>query len=170
MQWDFESEQAQTETCANFARDGKLTREDPHDCFSLAPGRTSAEAAYLMDQFLKPYRYEATISEENSFHPLNGPDSEDSLEERRQARSFGNRPLIVLTAGLSDRGPEQSEADYKAFAAIWKKGHDRLAARSTRGESIVVPGAHHSIQLEQPQAVIDAIQRVVVEVRNAPTR
>jgi pimeloyl-ACP methyl ester carboxylesterase len=50
--------------------------------------------------------------------------------------------------------------------AAWKAAHDRLAALSERGVSVVVPHTGHYIQIDQPGAVIDAIRRVVAELRN----
>jgi pimeloyl-ACP methyl ester carboxylesterase len=49
--------------------------------------------------------------------------------------------------------------------AAWKAGHDRLARLSTRGVSETVPNTGHYIQLEQPAAVIGAVQRVVAALR-----
>jgi hypothetical protein len=50
--------------------------------------------------------------------------------------------------------------------AAWRAGHDRIAALSSRGEKTIVPGALHYIQIDRPQAVIDAIRRVVTELRS----
>ncbi len=50
------------------------------------------------------------------------------------------------------------------------QGHDELAALSTRGRNIRVAGADHYIQRTQPQAVLDAIETVIQEAREAPGR
>ena len=79
--------------------------------------------------------------------------------------SFGDKPLIVLThSDMSYPGatPEQTVQIEKA----WNLGHDRLAALSTRGSNTVVPGSGHYIQLDQPQAVIDAIQQAIAQLRS----
>ena len=43
--------------------------------------------------------------------------------------------------------------------------HDETARLSARGVNRTVPGATHHIMLSVPQAVIDALNEVVAEVR-----
>lgn len=57
--------------------------------------------------------------------------------------------------------PQQTVSIEKA----WMEGHDRLAALSARGSNTVVPGSGHYIQLDQPQAVIGAIEKTVAVLR-----
>jgi pimeloyl-ACP methyl ester carboxylesterase len=120
-----------------------------------------------MQAFLKPSRYESAISEVKSHSAFATGRNEDGLEEEKAARPFGSRPVIVLTGSAYPPDPYETPAMEKAFYNNWKAGHDRLAARSTRGRSIVVSQAGHSIQLDQPQQVIDAIRTVVSEVRKS---
>jgi pimeloyl-ACP methyl ester carboxylesterase len=47
----------------------------------------------------------------------------------------------------------------------FRRGHDQMAAVSTRGVNRVVEGSSHFIQQIKPQAVIDAIDEVVDEAR-----
>ena len=74
--------------------------------------------------------------------------------------------MIVLTAGGT---PIVASAEDDGMTASrfknWRAGHDALAARSTKGQSIVVPDAGHFIQVEKPQAVIDAIANVIADDR-----
>lgn len=163
----FDKGQADTQKCADLARSGKLTATNPHDCFSVALNRTPAEVAWLMQQYLKPFRYESVISEGNNHYSTDTITSTDDLEEDRAARSYGNMPLIVLTAGTDQLSPDTTPDMKKRFDTYWHTGHDKLAARSTRGVSITVPNATHFIQVDQPQAVIEAIRTVVAEVRQA---
>jgi pimeloyl-ACP methyl ester carboxylesterase len=162
---EFERLLTNTKACADLARAGRLTQSDSHRCFQLPPGRTPAEIAYLMQSFLKPSRYESAISEAENHSAIASETNEDSVEEEKAARSFRDRPVIVLTGSAYPPDPYETPAMEKAFYDNWRAGHDRLAARSTRGQSIVVPQAGHSIQLDQPQQVIDAIRTVVFEVR-----
>ncbi len=84
----------------------------------------------------------------------------DSSELDAAQRNWGDLPLIVLTSG--DKHYEGFPADQiPAMTALWKSGHDELAARSTRGRNIVVPGSNHYIQLDHPAVVIDAIRKVL---------
>jgi len=50
----------------------------------------------------------------------------------------------------------------------WSDGHDRLATLSSRGSNMVVRGSSHYIQIDQPKAVIEAVLKVVAEVRRNP--
>ena len=164
---EFEKLITNTKACADLARAGKLSQSDSHGCFELAPIRTPAETAYLMQSFLKPFRYESAVSEAESHSALAAGRNEDSLEEERAARPFDDRPVIVLTGSIYPPDPYETPQMEQIFYDNWKAGHDRLAARSTRGRSIVVFQAGHSIQLDQPQQVIDAIRTVVFEVRKS---
>jgi pimeloyl-ACP methyl ester carboxylesterase len=164
---EFDRGQAEVRACADLARAGKLTEANPHDCFELSPGRTPSEIAWIMQQYLKPFRYESAMSEAENHYSTDVVTSVDDLEEERAARSFGDKPVIVLTAGTDQFGPHTTDEMKKAFDTYRRSGHDKLAARSTRGSSIVVPQATHFIQLEQPQAVIDAITKVVTELRKS---
>jgi len=166
---EFERGLAHSRACADLARVGKLSAVNPHGCFRFAPGRTPAEIAYLLDQYLKPFLYESQTSEAINGLAYETGTSEDGREEEKAARSFGHMPVIVLSRGLIDPDPGYTAAEEEASFKFWRAGHAKLAARSTRGELIVVPNTTHGIQLEQPQAVVDAIQRVVVEVRASAT-
>ena len=164
-QEEFAGEERETSRCAALARNGKLSEASPHGCFELLPGRTRYEIEYLLDQFCKPFRYESRMSEARAFRE--GTDySEDSLEERRAERSFGSMPVIVLTRGVGTIAEGANTDEMKRDEARWRDGHTRLAARSSRGESIIVTGASHEIELDSPEAVDAAILKVVTEVRS----
>ena len=88
-----------------------------------------------------------------------------SADQVRAARRFyGDLPLIVLTRSPSPpKEPLTPEAQALKAARdrVVVTLHDHVAKLSTRGVNEVVPGAGHSIQVEKPQAVIDAIIRVL---------
>jgi pimeloyl-ACP methyl ester carboxylesterase len=77
---------------------------------------------------------------------------------------LGDRPLIVLTRGLpatdEEKGwtVEQQEQDHKRLQA-------KLARLSRNSQQIVVEKSGHHIQLDQPDAVVDAVRRVVTAVK-----
>lgn len=79
-------------------------------------------------------------------------DSTEVLE----AGSVGDMPLIVLSAEGSARNHE----DPNSFGALQKE----LVGLSTRGSQVFVEGGH-SIQVDHPKAVIDAILEVIAETR-----
>jgi hypothetical protein len=58
--------------------------------------------------------------------------------------------------------PRRASPAYRPkVEAAWRAGHDRIAALSTRGDNTIIPSARHYIQIDQPQAVVDAVRRVV---------
>jgi pimeloyl-ACP methyl ester carboxylesterase len=108
----------------------------------------------------------AILSETRNFDSHVREDyTENDLETRGAILSLGDAPLIVLTRGNVRQPPTLSAATVADMEAVWKRGHDQLAAASSKGKSIVVPGSGHFIQLDQPQAVVDAIEEVVEDIR-----
>ena len=65
--------------------------------------------------------------------------------------------------------PPAIEAETQAFfKKDWPRGHDRLAALSTRGVNRLVSGARHNIHRPNPELVTAAILEVVDQVRAKP--
>ena len=154
---------AEIRRCADLARAGELSAADPNGCFSFAPGRTPDEIAFLTWSYTRPTKYEALASELTTGFALVHGQDENSLEEMRAAHSWGDKPVIVMTSGKNfEAADRRTERD-----AEWKAGHDRLAARSTRGASVMFPDSGHYIELDEPDAVVSAIETVVSEVRSA---
>ncbi len=71
-------------------------------------------------------------------------------------------PLIVLSRGLWLKVPP-AVPDPLAYArlGIWQDLHRELATRSPAGEVVVATKSGHYIQNDEPQIVIDAIQRTI---------
>jgi pimeloyl-ACP methyl ester carboxylesterase len=61
--------------------------------------------------------------------------------------------------------PEFTDADRAAMKKVWTEMHNEMTALSTAGVHREIPGAGHSIQADQPQAVIDAVNEVVAQAR-----
>jgi pimeloyl-ACP methyl ester carboxylesterase len=89
-----------------------------------------------------------------------------SNQVRVEQRDYGSMPLIVLTAGRSDGIPIPKREQILVWNA-WKQMHDRVAALSSRGANVVVPGSGHFIQFDKPAAVVSAVEKVVHQVRAA---
>ncbi len=70
---------------------------------------------------------------------------------------FGDKPLVVLTHSQWEMTPPFGEIGYIA----WLTAHQQTAALSRRGTQRMVPMSRHNIQIDQPQAVIDAIAEVL---------
>jgi pimeloyl-ACP methyl ester carboxylesterase len=91
---------------------------------------------------------------------------------RAARRPLGDLPLIVLTKDLgaapADATPERlarREAGYR----VWVELGRRTAALSTRGVQRVVPGAGHGINLDEPEAVVAAVDEMLAIVRPTGT-
>jgi pimeloyl-ACP methyl ester carboxylesterase len=82
-------------------------------------------------------------------------------ESQRKAHPLGDIPLIVLARSKSDYPPDVAAvliAEHNAQQA-------KFATLSTNGTEIIVPNAGHHIQLDAPDAVVDAIRRLVDRAR-----
>lgn len=96
----------------------------------------------------------------------------DTGDQVRAARKLGDLPLIVLTAETTV-DPAALEAiglpadfDASRIEQIWYDLQAELAVLSTDSEHIIVMDSTHAIQLDQPQAVIDGIRKIVEIARN----
>jgi len=82
-------------------------------------------------------------------------------ESQRNAHPLGDIPLIVLARSRSDYPPDVAAmltAEHNAQQA-------KFATLSTNGTEIIVPNSGHHIQLDAPDAVVDAIRRLLNRAR-----
>jgi len=89
-----------------------------------------------------------------------------SAQVRAEQRSYGNLPLIVLTAGHPDTDPGPMTPTQ--LRAVWVADihlHDNVAALSSRGVNFVIDGAGHFIQADRPSTVTSAVDEVVDQAR-----
>jgi len=80
--------------------------------------------------------------------------------------SFGNLPLIVLSAGRWDVISLLSDAENQK---IWKElqvEQSELAMLSSESQQIIAEQSGHFIQLDQPDLVIDAIREILNALQN----
>jgi pimeloyl-ACP methyl ester carboxylesterase len=75
---------------------------------------------------------------------------------------FRDRPVVVLSAETTP-GPQLGLPAKIANAIddLWTAGQQELADESTAGSRETVSGAGHEIQVDQPPAVIDALERIL---------
>jgi pimeloyl-ACP methyl ester carboxylesterase len=106
-------------------------------------------------------------SEAESMSSLSGdPEESDSAQLKAEARDLGSLPMIVLTAADTG-GTDGNDQRVIAGKALWKAGHEALAACSSQGVSRMVPHSGHSIHLDQPGIVTSAILELVGRSRQA---
>ncbi|WP_165418451.1 alpha/beta fold hydrolase [Dyella amyloliquefaciens] len=158
---------ADARKCLELARTGVLARPEgkTSSCLDNPASPDNARHKILNEQLARASEQSALLSALVDTYPA--PDHGMSAAElalQKANSNFGMTPLVVLTAGKDEQTalPRQTRI---AIASAWKKNNDELAARSGRGKNIVVPNTHHYIQEEQPDAVIDAVHQVIVEVR-----
>ncbi len=127
------------------------------DCVRKAPSTFPPELAADFEAMQSTAHYQAFDSEIESFI------ERDSPEVVAQRHAFGAMPLIVLTrTELSNNLPKaEAEAEFK----VWNQLHDEVAALSSDGSNRLVQGSGHYIQIDKPDAVVDAVAEVVAKVR-----
>lgn len=98
--------------------------------------------------------------------PFDGLDMKASNEQVRQAGSFGDIPLVVIshTPGPLDL-PGLDPITQKQIAALILKVGSDLATLSSRGIFMVATTHNHFISEYQPQIIIDAINQMLGEIR-----
>jgi pimeloyl-ACP methyl ester carboxylesterase len=91
----------------------------------------------------------------------------ESLLEARAAGGLGDKPLVVLTAGLPPLRPVDSTQARQLISAQqrWVQIQAQLAGLSTRGKQVVLSDSRHDIPHDRPDAVIDAVREVLADVR-----
>lgn len=152
--------------CAAAIRAGtaKVGGPDPDNCLTYPPFFPDALAKAFGEKISNPVQYETIAS-------FLASSVEGETMVLNPARDYGDMPLLVLTATVEPPSPSDMPAEQRAaseaFFEEWSRAHDALAALSTRGVNMRVPGANHYIQRTKPQVVIDAVEAVVREARAA---
>jgi pimeloyl-ACP methyl ester carboxylesterase len=123
------------------------------DAFRLSP--EAVEELFYLDRRAS-HRHE--LARENALFY-------ESSDQVRTRGAFGDKPLIVLTAGRPVPVPflhEPLVTKPEEGAAVWiNELQGALVRLSTRGKQIVVPDSDHMIPFERPDAVISAIREVL---------
>jgi pimeloyl-ACP methyl ester carboxylesterase len=87
----------------------------------------------------------------------------DSYAEAHASGGIGARPLIVLTRG---RLPSSSDREILAYESVWQHElQPKLLRLSTNSRQVIVQKSGHGIPDDAPDAVVEAIKRVLEQVR-----
>jgi pimeloyl-ACP methyl ester carboxylesterase len=157
--------------CASLAKHGQMALDNTCGCIGFPAPNSRAETAYLSYMVSHPFWYEAEVSQSrNFFFGDNGEPSLDTVQEHSAQSSFGHLPVIVMSSDRTPRDAWEDDVTYQKLVGLWRAGHDQLAARSTRGKSVVVPNSGHFIQWDRPDVVIASIEEVIEDVRAADGR
>jgi len=92
---------------------------------------------------------------------------EDTQAQLRAARkaTLGDLPLVVLSHGQPASVPGMPDEVNRQYEAAWQGMHLEIAGMSSQGRRIVAEKSGHMIHHEQPELVMEAIHRVVEQVR-----
>ena len=78
---------------------------------------------------------------------------------------FGDRPLIVLQAGLTPNSWSDLPDEIRAvFDRVWYDGQAAFLAESTKSSAIAVDDSDHDLPGMRPDAVVDALVEVLDQV------
>jgi len=78
-----------------------------------------------------------------------------NVEQARSARLRAGIPIVVLTAVR----PEQTRST--EFLKIWSKTQEEWLKKLPNAKQIVTEKSGHNIQQEQPDLVIEAVQKII---------
>ena len=149
--------------CAFLAMHGPLEPSMPEykDCSSVdaLPRDTPAALRNLWPQFFTAYYFANKVSLMSSVYTHRY----DSVDHRR----LGAMPLVVLSAETTwNTGTPAAARFSRSYQKAWIGMHEALARLSSRGVHRIIKGSGHHIQLDKPQAVIDAVDEVLRQVHS----
>jgi pimeloyl-ACP methyl ester carboxylesterase len=130
------------------------------DCSAVAglPSDTPAAFRTIWPQFFTAYYFADKVSLMSSLY-THRYDSADH-------HHLGAMPLVVLSIEHPwNTGTPAGVRLDRSYGKIWNALHQDLAKLSSRGVHRIIKGSGHEIQLDKPQAVIDAVDEVLRELR-----
>jgi pimeloyl-ACP methyl ester carboxylesterase len=142
--------------CALLAAHGplELSRPEYKDCSLALPSDTPAAFRKVFPQFFTAYYSADQVSLMLSLYTHRY----DSVDHRR----LGAMPLVVLsTENTWNIGTPAGVRFNRSYSKVWIALHEALAQLSSSGVHRIIKGSGHEIQLDKPQAVIDAVDEVL---------
>jgi pimeloyl-ACP methyl ester carboxylesterase len=140
-----------------------LTQTDTPDC--KPPSLNDAPPA-LHDQLVvrRPADWYRTMVSEAE--PL-GPAGINAAQIRVAGTDLEAIPLIVLTADWAPLQEELPQVQRRALLDVTIARHKAVARHSRRGVQKFITGTSHDIQLDKPEAVIEAVEEVASMARQS---
>jgi pimeloyl-ACP methyl ester carboxylesterase len=142
--------------CASLAEHGAFQQSSAEltDCSAVLPSDTPAAFRKVWPQFFTASYFEAKASLMSGLYNHRY----DSADHHR----LGAMPLVVLSIehpwGVGT--PAVARLD-RSYGKVWNALHADLARLSSHGVHRIIKQSGHEIQLDQPQAVIDAVDEVL---------
>jgi pimeloyl-ACP methyl ester carboxylesterase len=90
----------------------------------------------------------------------------ESAAQAATAGKLGDIPLTVLSEDPNNPQPDLPDDLVKPASGAWQQMQDELARLSTRGTHLIAKNSGHFIQFDRPDAVIEAVRKVVGQVRH----
>ena len=81
--------------------------------------------------------------------------------------SLGDLPLIVLSRGLGMPLPGLSQAENEQNEQKWQEMQAELASLSTNSRQLIAANSGHSIALQQPELVVEAVRQLIGQKQTA---
>lgn len=147
--------------CAFLVANGPLdpSRPEYNDCTSATALPSDTPAAYrsIWPQFFTAYYFADKVSLMSSVYTHRY----DSADHRR----LGAMSLRVLSIENAWNNGTPAGAKFnRSYSKVWTALHQDLARLSSRGVHRIIKDSSHQIELDKPQAVIDAVDEVLREL------
>jgi len=142
--------------CSLLAAHGPIepSRPEYKDCSLGSPSDAPTAFRKVVQQFSTAYYFADRVSLYFSLYTHRY----DSVDHRR----LGAMPLVVLsTENTWNTGTPAGVRCNRSYSRVWIAMHEALAHLSSRGVHRMIKGSGHEIQLDKPQAVIDAVNEVL---------
>jgi len=144
-----------------------VAREKPSstrfkECMLPLPSDTPAKLRQIWPRFFTLDRF-TTMASLLSSLATHRHDGVDRL-------NLGDKPLVVLSMDVDvccSGDPSQNKF-WQNYKSLWYSQHEALARMSSRSVHRVVEGSGHSIMLDKPQAIIDAVDEVLRQLTGEP--
>jgi pimeloyl-ACP methyl ester carboxylesterase len=89
----------------------------------------------------------------------------ESAAQAATAGKLGDMPLAVLSEDPDKPQPDLPEELIKPASDAWQQMQKELARLSTRSTHVIAKNSGHFIQFDRPDVVIEAVRKVVDQVR-----
>ncbi|WP_027083161.1 alpha/beta fold hydrolase [Lysobacter sp. HA18] len=154
---------AHFQDCADKARTGALDEATYQQCSDPVRVQLGTVINDERRKLQPSSAYQAAQADEFAYSMFAPDKAADARYAKLFSRQpFGNKPLVVLTHSIWDMTPPFGETGWIS----WVTAHQLTAKLSSRGKEYVVPMTRHNIQVDQPQAVIEAVDGVLDALRS----